>query len=672
MKTPIEPALTQARQLLATRRVQEAYAICRRLLEQRPDHAGALVMAGAALSAAGRLEPAIEHLQRALAVEPDRSDAALELALALRASGRGSEALELIERTARRHPDDVAVLNTHGLLLGGAGSYRRAAEVLRQAWRLSSGHPGIGFNLGEAQRKAGDGAAAARTLESVLARAPGHAPALNSLGLVLLAGGRYPAAAERFRAALAQRPVEPRFSENLAQALYRDGRIGEAVEALKAGLKRTPGDAGLMLTLARLYRDVDEFDAARTAYQKAAGADPGRSEIWRELAWLEEQANRLEAAAEAAGAGLALHPEDAALHLLEARLARRRGDLSAARSRLAAIDQARLDLPGRATFRCEQGHLADADDEPSAAWEHFRRGGELVGEAAAASSGHDPDRFPTLAARWGEALRAMPLEAREPAAETPVFVVGFPRSGTTLIDQFLGGHPALITMEEKPALDAVVARARELQQPLPGELAVLTEVHREELRHRYRDAVTSFVTNDEGRRLVDRLPVNVVYLPLIQTLWPGAPVIFAARDPLDVCLSCLMQDFRGNPLTWHLVDPDRCVALYRSFADLWLEFAERSPALCHLLRYEDLVADPERECRRLTTFLGLDWEPAMLDHVATARARRALKTASYHQVVKPLYRSAVRRWHRYREQLEPWVAALRPYRVRFGYEVDDG
>jgi hypothetical protein len=179
----------------------------------------------------------------------------------------------------------------------------------------------------------------------------------------------------------------------------------------------------------------------------------------------------------------------------------------------------------------------------------------------------------------------------------------------------------------------------------------------------------SLVPLDPGKLLVDKNPLSMNSLPAIRRLFPDARIILALRHPCDVVLSCYITNFRPNNAMASFLSLDTAAELY----DLSFALFEKSRELLqpplHVNRYEDLVEDRDRELRPLLDFLGLEWDERVLDHESTAKARGHIKTASYAQVVEPIYKRSAGRWENYREHLEPVLPVLAPWVARFGYSL---
>jgi hypothetical protein len=248
----------------------------------------------------------------------------------------------------------------------------------------------------------------------------------------------------------------------------------------------------------------------------------------------------------------------------------------------------------------------------------------------------------------------------------PVFLVGFPRSGTTLLDTILRSHSNIDVVEEQPLVSSAQAFVKkigypELAQVLPKEVisgarkAYITELdkHRE--------------PTDNKSILIDKLPLNIVQIPLIQQLYPRAKFILALRHPLDTILSCWMQNFKLNSAMANMVDLDRIVEFYCVAMDTFKICRAKYNLNVHEIRYEDLLEDLSGETSALLEFLDLDWEDQMENYQKTALKRGRINTPSYSQVVQPIYKDAKYRWLNYEKHLRQYITQVEPWINEFGY-----
>jgi tetratricopeptide (TPR) repeat protein len=251
--------------------------------------------------------------------------------------------------------------------------------------------------------------------------------------------------------------------------------------------------------------------------------------------------------------------------------------------------------------------------------------------------------------------------------DSPVFVVGFPRSGTTLLEQMLTAHPGFASTDEQPMVQRMLATMRELGLSYPGDLGELSADQRSALREVYWREVARTVEHVPGMRLVDKHPLNFLALPLIRTIFPNAPMIFCVRHPCDSMLSCHMQSFRDPRLATECSSLERLADLYARLTECWQHDSALYPTRIHVSRHEDLVADAQQHLKKIGAFLGVEDTAPMLNFRERAQARGFIGTPSYAQVVQGLNAEAVGRWERYREHLAPLLPRLAPIMEYWGY-----
>jgi hypothetical protein len=259
---------------------------------------------------------------------------------------------------------------------------------------------------------------------------------------------------------------------------------------------------------------------------------------------------------------------------------------------------------------------------------------------------------------WAAGLR--PLEAAEPAHQA--FIIGFPRSGTTLLDTFLRGHPDTEVLEEIPMVAEI--------ERITGPVSALPDCSQEQLRN----SRTAYLAERERHvppgfhgTVIDKLPLNMLAAPLFHCVFPQAPMLFAQRHPCDCVLSCFMQAFALSPAMACFLTIEDAAQFYDLAMTIWTKSCDMLPLNVYTIVYEQLVEQPEATLRPAIQFLGLDWRAELLDHRQTARSRGRIDTPSYDQVTQPLTRAPVGRWRRYEKHLESVLPLLLPWAERLGY-----
>jgi tetratricopeptide (TPR) repeat protein len=457
----------------------------------------------------------------------------------------------------------------------------------------------------------------------------------------------------------------------------RSGRIDAALEWLRRASEADPGDVGIRLAYARLLADmgwiqealVEMEEASRLELARVLANDvPNASTIsaanlanLRELGLLLERSNQLDglrqllAATEKAG----IAPE--ALGSLWASVALREGRPEEAR-RLLLQDHAYFDDAHWDRLMTKVADALGDVDEAFAAAEAMNRAAAGYEEWRRRTAHYRSQIRATAQIVTPEWASRIPHASPDESIADPAFVVGFPRSGTTLLDTFLMGHPKTHVIEEGRMLELATGIISEAPgADWPPELVTRS-------RKAYVDELSRHVPPNFTGLVVDKHPMNMLRLAVLHALFPNAKVIFAQRHPCDVVLSGYMQSFRLNHAMASFLDLGDAADLYDASMTMWTRSRNAVPQAIHTVVYERLIADPAAELRPAVEFLGLDWSDELLDHQTTAKNRGLITTASFDQVVQPLNSAPSGRWRRYRKQLEPVLSVLLPWAERLGYQ----
>ncbi|HEX4299323.1 MAG TPA: sulfotransferase [Gammaproteobacteria bacterium] len=550
-----------------------------------------------------------------------------------------------------------------------AGRLPDAERACRRALAAEPAHPHALHMLALIRIGAGGLHEALALLEQALATGVKH-PAIELAHGRLLADLNRPGEAiAALQRSLALDPRQPPVIALLANMLSASGRANEARGLLDRALAAWPEDPHLLPASGAVHLEQGAYAKAETDLQHALAVSPSDAESYSNLATFYEHSNRLDEVQRLLDSAAKLGLVNSACKLIAARLLRSQGQAGAARALLTELQGEKGVTPTQQRdLQSEFGWCADALGDVSAAMLHFQEAKDRA-LVLAAPPLELPEIFPRQVASLKRFLAQNALPSGDaPAEPTPAFLVGFPRSGTTLLDTMLGAHPRVFVMEEQPSIQAMLDLYIARGLHYADDLARLTSAHHAELRAAHQQ-VSRAAGWDGVRRLVDKSPFGTSHLGLIHQVFPAAPIVFMVRHPCDVILSCFMNNFKLHSGTVHFTRLDSTVALYCSIMDLWQLYVQRLPLKYLVLRYEDLIASPEAEMRRLTGFLDLPWEPQVLDHRAAALQRGYIPTPSYSQVSQPLYRSSSDRWRRYAAHLEPYMPQLMPYIRAFGYEA---
>jgi hypothetical protein len=258
--------------------------------------------------------------------------------------------------------------------------------------------------------------------------------------------------------------------------------------------------------------------------------------------------------------------------------------------------------------------------------------------------------------------------ARDGSPACHAFLVGFVRSGTTLVERVLASHPDAVTLEEREILDDIAAQFLTSEEGV-DRLATLDSASRERLSGQYWERVAAEGLDVGGKVFVDKLPLNLVKLPLIVRLFPKAKILFAIRDPRDIVFSGFRRHFETNAAMFELLRLEDGARLYDAVMRLMAIYREKIGLPVHAHRYEDVVDDFDGQIRAICDFLGLPWNDRLRDFSETARNQQ-MRSPSAPQVRRELYREGKGQWRRYKDQMAPILPILAPWVERFGYPAD--
>ena len=502
---------------------------------------------------------------------------------------------------------------------------------------------------------------AAAAYEAVLRAFPADWESFNNYGNVLLGLDRFDEAVAAFRRAIQLQPDRQEMVFNLSEALARAERHDERQAVMRSCAAIDGDDPRVQTELGLAEAAAEDLAAAERAFRAAIRLAPEAPAAWLELGLVLEALNRTEELAalarEAEAAGLG-----AEAHFLSAWALRRQGRHEEAVAEAEAVPE---------TINPIRRHqllagLYDRLGRPAEAFAEFAAMNEASEAVAPRPPGPSYREAVAAAAvrttpEWVAGWTRFEVDPQPPA---PIFIVGFPRSGTTLLDTLLMNLPTLHVLEEQPLLRFVEAAIAP-----DGDLGLMTGEEARGIRAYYYQLLQGIAPLPPGRTAVDKHPLHMARMPLIHRVFPEAKIIFVERHPCDAVLSCFMANFTLNAAMRSFTRIEEAARTYDAVFDAWTRAEELLPLDVHRVRYERMVEDLEAEMRPLLDFLGLPWDEKVLDNQAAAKERGRVRTASYSQVGEPIYRRAAGRWEGYREQLAPVLPILAPWAERMGYAI---
>lgn len=514
---------------------------------------------------------------------------------------------QICRDTYRQYPYSRDTLKMLVNILIKQGRRKHAIDFLDKARKKAGKDAEVLGVIGAMLKDLGETEKAKMVLLKTLSCNPRHADAAVSLARICADENNLVEAKRYFRLALGVMPDQADAIAGLADILAREDNTGQALDLCRQALMRYPGHFMVTLVLARIH-----FRGGRYRDVIELLEPPLVRQQWSDL-------------------------HAAVAHELLAKAYDRLGNYRVAFNFFRQMNDCVHDIwaPDRQVYFSNSVYSVESLGR---LYDYFQ---------------NDPHEL------WG-------CTTSDDGNQPPVFMVGFPRSGTTMLDQVLASHSHVWVVEERENLQDIHARFARDQADLER-LSGLGEKEIRQFRKAYWRRLIQEVPGEERSSLIiDKVPLNTVMLGLIYRFFPEAKIIFVIRDPRDACLSCYQQNFVITEAMFQFLKPETTVAYYNAVMRLGDHFRKHLPLSFHTIRYEDLVTDFKKTLKPLLKFLGLKWEDGLLNFQATAK-RRHIKTPSAEQVIEPIYQFSIGKWRNYADDLYPCWGGLDRWVNEFGY-----
>ncbi len=684
-------AIEMAGTLFSQGKYDQAEKVCRQLIGARPENADAHNILGVTLNALGRGDESIEMLRRATELAPGAASIYSNLGEVLRQQGQLEEAAEVLEKAVELDPTNSQALNNLGITYFERGKPKIAIDYYKRAIEAGPAMAEAYNNLGNALRLIRDIDGAMQAYQDALIHRERYPEAYNNLGTLLQQRGELEDAERALRKAVNQNPRYMEAYDNLANICVAQKNDTEALRVLSDALKLAPTRVPTLIITARIQTRRGAHQQAEQATRHALMQEPDNAEALTVLGQILHETDRYDEALEVLERAVKANAENPeALNFYGValksvgRLEEAREYILKALRRNKAMYGAYANLNDLVDFSEGEGgelfeemdnifkaarnpeadhflalHFAYAkalDDrgEHERALEHYITGGKLKRAQLSYNEEETEGFFDNIRAVFPKEV----FEDRKFAGlsdDRPTFIVGMPRSGSTLVEQILSSHPDVYGAGEVKFLSVALGRLRDRFPSLPkypDMMAKITPAQMEIAANNYLKLLTA--TSGDAKRVTDKLLTNYFFVGMINLLFPNAKIINTQRDPVDTCLSGFTKLFKDDmPHSYDLGELGRYYGKYRELMEHWEKVLPEGAMIT--VQYEDVVADTEKEAKRLIKFLGLPWNDKCVDF---HKSERPVKTASVAQVRKPIYKTSVKRWKKYGEGLQPLVDAI--------------
>ena len=651
----LEVALSHAARLLATQPVLAAEQAVE-ILKVAPDHPVATLLLAVAHRACGDPNRALERLQELCRKQPRWAAAQYELGTTLGSLGQGDAAMAALHRAVALKPDMPDAWLALADHLTAVGDTERADAAYARHIRSATKDPRL---LAPAAALVENRIPEAEALlREHLKHCPTDVAALRMLAEVAARLRRYPDAQALLERCLELAPGFEAARHNYATVLNRQGKAAAALPHVEQLLASDPRNPGYRNLKAAVLANLGDYAGSAAVYAEVLREFPQQPKVWMSYGHSLKTSGRVAEAVEAYRRAIEMGPNLGEAYWSLANLKTYRfsaADVLAMRNALTRND---LTDEDRLHFEFSLGKALEDDASYEESFTHYAKGNGIRRKSHPYSADENSSFV-----RRSQALFTREFFAERAGcgaqAGDPIFILGLPRAGSTLLEQILASHSLVEGTMELPDIPQI---ARELaagngrgdEGTFFQAVATLTSAELRTLGERYLDG-TRVLRKSAAPFFIDKMPNNCLYVGLIHLILPNARIIDARRHPLACCFSCFKQHFaRGQNFTYGLEDLGR---YYRDYLELMAHFDAVLPGRVHRISYEVMVADTEVEVRRLLAHCGLPFEDGCLRFYEN---ERAVRTASSEQVRQPIFREAVDHWRHYERWLEPLKAALGP------------
>ena len=697
-KTPVNSASVEmspaqavqlAGRFFSEGRFQDAERVCRQIIAQTPNEADAHNILGATLNALGQRKQAVAMLKRAIKLAPHASSFHANLGEIERQRGNLAEARLCFLKSIELDPNNPQAYNNLGIVHYERKKYREAIDGYQMAIEKNPRFSEAYNNLGNAQMALGNLDAALKAYEDALLYREVYPEAYNNLGLVLRDQGKVTEAEYLFRKAISQNPYYVEAHNNLAALCSWNGHDIEALRVLAEVLKLSPRDTRGLLLTARIQLGRANYENAEKACLIVLEDEPSNAEAMTVLGQVYHETDRFDESIAVLEKALKEHPDFGEARNFYGVALKSVGRLDEARTEILKAIELNNHIFGayanlhdlvdfskeKEIFNRIEGFMVEAPNkeaphmlplhyayanaleshgEHERALEHYITGGRLK----RAQLNYDEAEMNSFMAGIATMFPAEIFVNRPFAGnpnERPVFIVGMPRSGSTLVEQILASHPDVWGAGEVKFLSHSITMFRDrfpMFPPYPDIVGRMSPGHFEIVANSYLGELLA--PAGAAKRVTDKLLTNYFFVGLIHLLFPNAKIINTLRDPVDTCLSGFTKLFKDDmPHSYDLGELGRYYRMYAKLMEHWRTVLPEG--VMSTVVYEDVVADTESAARGLVEFLGLPWNDACLSF---HKSDRPVKTASVAQVRRPIYNSSVERWRKYGAGLQPLIDAL--------------
>ncbi len=569
-------------------------------------------------------------------------------------------------------PENYFAWKVLGASLAKKKKFVEALRANQKAVTINPKDPQSHYNLAITLKEIGNFEESIKSYKEAIKIKPEYAEAYSNLGNLLKALGRVEEAESNYRKALIFKSDFAQPHYNLGLVLQELNKIKEAKECYIKAIKIKPDYAEAHNNLGIIFQGLGKLDESETKYREAIQINPDLSEAYSNLCDLLERANKIDKGLfliNTAKKILKAMPHD--LLLYEAIFLFRKKNIKQTQSLIEKINIKNLTIKRKPIFYNLKGNLLQYQGSFDEAFDEFKSMNNHIKTTNEYNNNKPQKYFNFIKKRANELKNTKTnwLANNNPSNEYKKvkFLVGFPRSGTTLIDTILRTHSKINVFEEKPMLEKAIKFIGHQKKIIEIENINYEVVNK--ARAIYFEELKKHIDEKKETELIDKLPLNILHLPIINLIFPKTKYIFVVRHPYDSILSCWMQNFKINPAMANMCDLDRVVDFFCISMEIYELSRKRYNLNINIVRYEDLIEDFKGQISKLLRFLDLEWENNLINYQKTASERNSIDTPSYSQVIKPIYKTSTNRWKHYEKYFDKYRKKIEKWSIKFGYDL---
>ena len=547
-----------------------------------------------------------------------------------------NEAIKIYEKILTEHPNNFDANLNLGTIFAQSNNLKKATELWAKAIKINPKIP----------------------------------DAHNNLASIYIRLGEYDKASKHIKEAIR---INPKFSlayNNLGMLKTNTGFLEEGKSNFLKAIELDPKNIMAFYNLANLYQKLNDIENSENFYIKAIGINPMFFEAYNNLMNMYERIGENTKLKDIINKSEKYFIDNSSIKLFKGKLLLKLKEYKDAINNLESI-QFDLINKTKEISRCTTlAKCYDQIGDYKKAYKFFNLANEsnfiinkdkIDKENAINIIKERIDFFEN------PIIKEWPIPNSNKMKKNPIFLIGFPRSGTTLLDTVLRSHPSIDVIEEKPTIDIFIKKLKEKTFSNLNNLKFLEDNLLDEMRNVYYESLSKYVKKDDKKICIDKMPLNIIHVGEIVRIFPKAKFILAIRHPCDTVLSCFMQSFVLNDSMANFLNLEDSSNMYNLTMTLWEKYLNVLKINYHTIKYEDVVSNFEVSIKKLLEFLELPWSENVTKFYETAEKRGIISTPSYDQVNKPLYSKSINRWKNYESQFSNILPILKPWIERYGY-----